>query len=414
MSRWTGTWDGGRTYQAKDGQTVFVLRRMVHGRRFEFVLDGVESEAQAKRELTRFEDDPAAYLPPLARREEQRRQVAETEAKKKAEEVAKRRQDEALALYIDENTIGDFLAFIRERTPKYREDTRRYLADWGAALAERDLRMVSPREINVILSRWTRAEQKRIAALKAFCSFLVKKRGLDPAQDPSRSLTVPAARPEKIIREKGYAMETIERIYAAVADRAVRDVLCLHAKLGLHNSEVHRIATGEGVLTRAKHEVIAGTIRFVHKSGKAHTVSVDAQTFAAAERIQAAKEIPSPDRVRWSIGQACAAAGVTIEYRKSRRNSGDPKKGKRLPSINISELRHSFVAWSLEHGEAVTISGKGVPLALVASVLGHSSTVTTKRFYDVSKYPAMIVLPLKLVHPGDPATTQVEQVKAAG
>lgn len=60
------------------------------------------------------------------------------------------------------------------------------------------------------------------------------------------------------------------------------------------------------------------------------------------------------------------------------------------------------MAWSLEHGEAVTVSGRGVPLPQIASVLGHTSTQTTARFYDVSKVPAMIRLPLVLEHAEDP------------
>ena len=44
-------------------------------------------------------------------------------------------------------------------------------------------------------------------------------------------------------------------------------------------------AKAEGVLSVVKHEFIKGTIRFPHKKGGQHTVSVDGQTFAAATRL---------------------------------------------------------------------------------------------------------------------------------
>jgi len=140
-----------------------------------------------------------------------------------------------------------------------------------------------------LLAQWDTAEQKRIAALKTFCSFLVKKGLLDPAQAPSRTLTVPASRPEKAIREKGYTMmATIEALYRAPNDQGARNVLLLHAKLGLHESEVQRIPAGDGRIALVPgNPVISGTVKFVHKSGRVHTLSLDAQALAAAQRLQA-------------------------------------------------------------------------------------------------------------------------------
>ena len=143
-------------------------------------------------------------------------------------------------MYVNVAFVGRFLEFIKDRTPKYRKDTRYYLSAWADALQGRDLRKVEPREVLKLLSQWNTAEQKRIAALKAFCSYLIKKGFLDPAHDPSRTLTVPASRPERAIREKGYALATIEALYRSLKDQGSRDVLLLHAKLGLHESEVQR------------------------------------------------------------------------------------------------------------------------------------------------------------------------------
>lgn len=34
MPDWTGSWDGGRTYQTRDERTVWVIRKMVKGHRY--------------------------------------------------------------------------------------------------------------------------------------------------------------------------------------------------------------------------------------------------------------------------------------------------------------------------------------------------------------------------------------------
>lgn len=391
MPTWTGTWDGGRTYQTSKGQTVYVIRKSVPGLgRFQVVLQGIDTVKQARVQLARFDEDPAAYVPP-----------AKVRAAKQAEKAERERQEEQDAVRLDGDSTKRYFEApssrggIKDRTPRYRADVKRYLKDWGEALAGRDLRSMPPREMLRILGRWTTAEQKRIAAIKAFCSWLVATGQLDPAQDPTRAMTVPASKPEKALREKGYEMAFVEKLYAGVDEQSVRDVLCLHAKLGMHDSEVRRIVTGECEFAAVDgHKLVKGTIRFKHKSGRVHTVSCDAQTMAAARRLKGLKEAPSPDRVRWVLGAAAEAEGLL------KRPVGS--KSKRPPSVNLGELRHSFVAWALESGEAVTVSGKGVPLALVTSVLGHTNTFTTKKFYDVSKVPPMVRLPLKLEHARDP------------
>ena len=109
MPNWTGSWSGGRTYQTRDGRTVWVLRKMVDGRRYQIVLVGLETKAQAVRGLARSEDDPAEYRAPAARREVARQAASAEEARRAELEAQKRREDDALALYLDEVTIGRFL-----------------------------------------------------------------------------------------------------------------------------------------------------------------------------------------------------------------------------------------------------------------------------------------------------------------
>ena len=69
--------------------------------------------------------------------------------------------------------------------------------------------------------------------------------------------------------------------------QAVRDVLVLRAKYGMHGTEIDRLASGEGELTPvAKQRQIFGTLKFQHKTGRVHVLSVDKQAFAAAKRLQ--------------------------------------------------------------------------------------------------------------------------------
>ena len=122
---------------------------------------------------------------------------------------------------------------------------------------------------------------------------------------------MPPARPEKALRDKGYSMRDVERIYAAISGwesarygwkgtgrvtevQCVRDVLMLHAKCGMHGTEIDRLARGEGKVKVLQGQgAIAGTITFIHKSGRVHVQSVDAQALAAAMRLQARGSAPA-------------------------------------------------------------------------------------------------------------------------
>src|SRR3954454_17141352 len=110
MPNWTGSWAGGRTYQTKDHRTVWVIRKMVKGHRYQIVLD-VETERQALAQLALFDQDPSSYKTPGAQRDEARRQAQEDEDKS-------RQEAEADAVYVNAPFVGRFLEFIKDRTPK--------------------------------------------------------------------------------------------------------------------------------------------------------------------------------------------------------------------------------------------------------------------------------------------------------
>ncbi|OJH37940.1 hypothetical protein BON30_25460 [Cystobacter ferrugineus] len=359
---------------------MWLLEKMVSGARFSVSL-AVSNEEDALAELALFRRDRDAYLAKVkADRSEEVQASTVAGAVPLSGDVGPR---------LDADSVREFLRHLtqRGRTEGYRRDARTYLSQWAEVLAGRDLSTVSLLELRRALSQWPTARKMRIITLKSFFSWLREEDRLKVAEDPTLSLKVPPAVAEKGRRAKGYSMAQVEKLYAAIGSQTVRDVLCLRAKTGMHDSEIARLASGKGELRVVNDPSgIAGTARFLHKNGRVHILSLDAQALAAAQRLQVRGRAPIRNTVRESIGYASARIGQS--------------------PIHPSELRHSFTTWATNEGQVVKATRGGVPLDVVASVLGHQSTRTTKKFYDGTEIPPMITVPLKLHHPQDPAVMQ--------
>ena len=379
-AQWIRDWSGGRVRLAR-GREVFVIERSFVGRRFTVTLD-VRTERDALAELALFERDPANYRT--------RRQVAAAEG--------------TGTVCVDAATAAGFLAHLAQhgRTERYLVDVRHSLAQWADALAGRDLRQVSARELRGIISRrWEAGRKQRIAHLKSFCSWLRERdegATLTVQNDPSLGLKVPPSRPEKARRAKGYSIELVERLYAALWRQDVRDVLRLRACTGMHHTEIERIAAGGGEVRRVDDPSgIAGTVRFVHKSGNEHILSVDAAALAAIERMVAAGA--RPPSTRQSGPGGCPRADTVAQVFARAAKRLDPVNP---PKPNPSELRHSFATWAEEVGSVVYPKGRGAPGELISAVMGHTEATTRKRFYSGVRVPPMIKVPIRLEHPDDP------------
>ncbi|SEU28755.1 tyrosine-type recombinase/integrase [Stigmatella erecta] len=391
MPKWSGKWKGGRTYRTGDGRTVYVLRKMVQGRNYAITLDA-RNETEAEAELALFLRDPGAYQ-------------TKTEVQQTQKDAA---------VYLDPETVGRFLEYLKAqgRTERYVGNVAYYLAGWAEVLVGRDLRRLTLQEVLRELARHKTARKNRITALKSYTAWLREVEAVLPvSEDCTLALKVPAARPEKAIREKGYTIEEIQRLYRAINGwesakygwrgtgrvtdvQPVRDVLCIHAKTGMHSTEIERLARGEGKVTVLReHGVIAATIKFVHKSGRVHVQSIDHQTLAAVQRLQARGAAPVDSYIRKVVSRAAKSAGV------------EP--------VRFGELRHSFVTWASECGQEVRPRSGGLPLAAIAAVVGHQSVTTTKKFYENVKVPPMIKVPITLEHPEDPPYASVEQAVPA-
>jgi len=107
-------------------QKRWLIRRMVDGHRLQIALD-CETERQALAQLALFEQDPHSYKTPSQRDAEARRQAQETADNARLEAEARRRQDEHEAAYLNAASVARFLEHIKDRTAKYKKDTRYYL-----------------------------------------------------------------------------------------------------------------------------------------------------------------------------------------------------------------------------------------------------------------------------------------------
>jgi integrase len=387
MPQWTGRWAGGRTWLDRHGNTRWQLERMHNGARYSKRLSA-RNESDALAELALFDRDPDAYL---------------TKA-----EAAEKAASEAVLM--GPELVARFLAHLKAegRTERYRRNVRTYLAKWAEVLAGQDLREVTLQQLKRELAKHQTARKHRIIALKSFFSFLREVEAvLSPAQDATLGLKVPPARPEKARRKKGYTMAEVEAFYRAISGwespklgglktdvQAVRDLLVLHAKTGMHRSEIERVARGDCELKLVDHAEIRAVVRFTHKSGRVHTQSLDAQALAAVQRLQARGGAPADSWVRKVLRHAAKTLG-------------------REP-LKLGQMRHSFVSWALEHGVEVRPAEGGVSLATVAAIVGHTSTGTTSRFYDVTTVKPLIRLPLRLEHPEDPIPLLDRQLRNLG
>jgi integrase len=365
--KWIGTWEGGRTYRTQTGEVRWVIRRRLGDKDWNVTLD-VEKEADANAEYRVFQRDPAAY------------RTHRQELSHRAKVAAKAAQE---AVLLTDATVEPFLRHLKAtgRTPQYIDAAQHYLADWGTKLKGQDLRTIGPKALKKTHASFETALKWRTITFKSFCSYLVAQGDLDAVEDPGRHLRVPAARRRH--ENKSYSIETVERLYKAIPSQEVRDVLCILAKTGMHGTEVERLARGDGTLTALKgHGEIAGTARFIHKNGRPFIVSLDLQTLAAAQRLQARRKAPDRQTLRHYAHRVHKATGLEV--------------------VNFGALRHSFATWMAQSGTICSPGGAGVSAEVVAQLLGHTSARTTALHYLDVKVPPMGQVPIKLYHPEDP------------
>jgi integrase len=376
--QWVGRWAGGRVSKRRDGRLRWHIERQVGHERYRIALD-VRDPDSALAQLALFDLDPAGY--------------AGRYAPEPVEGVG-----------VDADRVEAFDGYLKGqgRTLRYRRNVAVYLNQWIEALGARPLGKVRLADLHAALDAAGTARKHRIIALKSFCAWLRETGQIERSADPTLDLKVPPPRPEKAVREKGYSMEHVAAIYRAVDEQDVRDVLCIRAKTGMHETEIGRVVRGDCIVREAPDACgIAAVIRFVHKSGRVHVQSIDAQALAAVRRLQE----------RWAAIPAADRPEDAIDNARLRRCIGVAAQRAGVEAIKPGELRHSFVTWR-EHARLVAPVAGGVDLARIAEIIGHQSVRTTRTYYDNLSMPPMIVLPLVLAHPHDPPLTPPESEPA--
>lgn len=323
---------------------VYVIERKLGGVKFHFSTR-CRTERAALAELARFEEDPTAYSP------------------------TQRAVDSRVLVTAD--LLDDFWRYqvhVKRNTVEHADACESYLVHWMEDLEGVDLRKLRLAEVHRALDKRGKARRYRVIALKSFCAWLRRVKGLLTAgNDVTTQVQVPPARPEKLQRRKVADREDVRKVLAHLTG-PTRDALLVLAATGMHVSELRRFARGEGGLLKPlRGERVAGKILLRHKTGEAHVVSLVHQDYvAAATRLRARGRLFSNGWLVTCIARACEAAGVA----------------RFTPGV----MRHSLGTWLAEDGS---------PLQLVAQQLGHRSERTTRRFYvDLGLTAADVSVPI--------------------
>lgn len=356
-TKWVDTWKGGRVYEDRDGARRYVIERMRHGKRYTCVLPAGVTDPEG--ELALFKRDPEGYV----------RRSAETGLL--PEEAVILTKEEAIR-------FKSYLENEKHRVPAYVNSVMSYLTDWANALNGRDLRNVTVDDLYKLLDGWPAGRNYRIASIRTFCTWLQKRQRLAPHENASRGLEAIKPPPARRLKLRGYTIQQVEEYYRALPTQIMRDYYLLGAKCGMHGTEIARIAKGEVQIDEVHQNGIAAVLRFIHKSRYDHRQSVDAQCLAAVRRLIALGRVPTaPTCLKW---RTRLKLNVMHKY-----------------------LRHSFFTWGRKTGRVVRVADGGLTLSEMAAAVGHRSMLMGKDHYDNDEVPAMVIVPIKLEHPEDPA-----------
>jgi integrase len=380
-----GKWEGGRVALDRNDEKVWVLERMVEGERYTITLQA-SSLKEARVQLATFQSDPVAYVAKL----------------------------KARTIVLDDAEIGTFLKHKETvgQSCQHRVAAERYLKRWRDFFDGRDLRKYKAADLLDWMDgrppyKETRSGRKHlILHLRAWATYRREVRQDLPVEaDPTRTLKLPKVKAARRVKPKDYSIQHAERLYAGLSNhesargyrppeecdaQPLRDLLLLHAKCGLHYTEIERLAKGEAGsridVVEGKGE-IAAVLQIAHKGGEHHPQSIDLQTLAAARRLVARGSPPSITHFTRKLKEVCRELG--------------------LPVMTPGRFRHAFVSWLAQCGKQVHPAGDGgLPLNVIADTVGHKSALTTDAYYRHVAIPPMAVVPIRLHHPQDPIPLQ--------
>lgn len=350
LNRKGGKWDGGYISIGGSGRRTYIIEREVRGRRFHVSTRAHTTEG-AMAQLKRFEGDPLNFRP-----------------------EGERAPD---GLYLTIELAAEYRKWLLEErltTKQYADEMTRHLADWSEALLGVDMRRLSLRDhLKAPLARW-RSRQHRIIAIKGFCGWLRKERGLlTSATDATIDLSVPQGTPEKTRRKKGTTQQAIHAALAAL-EQPHRDILLVLAATGMHYTELRRFVLDAGSeLVRPKdaHAFIVVRHKSTYKTGAMARIPLATKAHAdAAERLRKEGWLPLSRTFNKHLKAACLKAQV--------------------PVFKAGVLRHTVGTFAVE---------QGATKAQVAEFLHHRDPRTTERFYlEIDKPAEQVPVPaLRLI-----------------
>ncbi len=356
------TWDGGFWRLDARGRRVYIIRRMVNGRRY-VVSTRAHSEHAAKVQLERFEKDPESYDP--------RGYV---------------RPD---AIMIDVALADAFLAWSlkpkdqggRGNTPRWVGEQKRYLDWWAEKLDGIDLRKLSYEDHVAPAMEGTKAQRQCGATLLALYRFLRKEKGLSLTEDPVHGrLTFGEPTAEQTRRSKVVPSEHIDLVIEHLTS-PWRDVLMVQAGTAWHVTEVERFAVGgsiEPLPRNARQDGVAAVLVCPrHKSGDSIRTRVSADVLEAAKKLRAFGSFATGHKGRGGSAYTRAICAACAAVKRLDGEIG-------IPIFTPGMIRHSVATHAVNAGESVQ---------RVAEFLGHRTKKTTEKFYStfasVAKIPTV-------------------------
>lgn len=347
-------WAGGYVRAGKR-RDVYVIDRWVKGVHFH-ISTRCSSERAALKQLERFEADPAAYTPAGS---------------------------EHAAVTFTDQLADEFRAYMRERkgnTPEWTAEVMRHLAAWSDDLAGADLRTLSIPRLEDILDRRQTSRRHRIEALKAFCTWLRRRKGLlTPANDVTMSLEVPKAAPAQQRKRRAIPEAHVRAVLAKLPEET-RDVCIVQSGTAWHISEVRRFAESGQIVSVISGKGIAALVTRHKSNDEVTTPLLHQAQLEAAKRIKARGRIPIKETIVNHLRRACEAV------REEQRRSQIPE-GELMPHFRLGQMRHTVLTWGVEDGATI---------GEAAGFANHRSERTTRRFYVASNVPSGTIPTRKL------------------
>lgn len=325
------TWLGGYIREGKKGPT-YILERWIAGKHWHLSTK-CRTERAALKELERFEASPLDYKPGRQRR--------------------------SVGLEMTPELVDEYVRWVKAkgRHPQYVGEQDRYNGQLMTKLGGRDFRRLKLSDIvEAIDSFGASARPNRIAAIKAFASWLRREKGLlTRAEDPTLDLKNIRNTPERFRRRKAMTLSTVQKVIPLLGEE-VGDVAIVLAATGLHLSELQRLHEGKGGLYEPaawqKPKGVIVNVQVAHKGGKFHVVALtDPAAVAALHRVLARKRFPPRSTIHLKTKQASEKVGE---------------------KYSIGWNRHSVATW-LALGD--------VPEEDIAKQLGHASTKMARSVY---------------------------------